>query len=88
MKTIFCVVLAALLLSPDAKALFGHTAVEKERRLYTEQQLARQEQNNGQLIQNNQQLHIVISILSASGVLMLIVGTAIGSKTRRDHENL
>ena len=85
MKTIFCVVLAALLFTPHAKALFGHTAAEKDRRIETEQQLARQEDANGQVIQSNEHLHVVISVLSAGAVVMLITGAAIGSKTRKDH---
>ena len=85
MKTLFCVVLAALLLTPHAKALFGRTAAEKERRIETEQQLARQEDVNGQLIHSNEHLHVVISVLSAGAVVMLITGAAIGSKARRDY---
>ena len=73
-------------LSPHAKALFGHTAAEKERRIETEQQLTRQEDANRQLIHSNEHLHVVISVLSAGAVVMLITGAAIGSKTRRDHE--
>ena len=78
-------ILIAIMLTPDAKALFGHTAVEKDRRIETEQQLARQEDANGQLIHSNEHLHVVISVLSAGAVVMLITGAAIGSKTRRDH---
>ena len=85
MKTLFCVVLIALLLKPDAKALFGHTAAEKERRIETEQQLSQEQQRNGLLTHSNEHLHVVISVLSAGAVVMLITGTAIGSKTRRDH---
>ena len=86
MKTFLCIVLAALLIKPDAKALFGHTAAEKERRIATEQQLVRQEQTNGQLIHSNEALHVIISVLSACAVVALITGAAIGSRTRRDHE--
>ena len=85
MKTIFYVVLIALLLTPDAKALFGHTAVEKKRRIETQQQLAQEQQRNGLLSHSNEHLHAVISVLSAVAVAMLITGAAIGSKTRRDH---
>ena len=87
MKTFLCVVLIALILKPDAEALFGHVAAEKERCLQIEQQLARQEQSNGQLVHSNGQLHVAISILSAGAVGALIIGTAIGSKTRKDHES-
>ena len=79
-------ILIAIMLTPDAKALFGHTAAEKERRIETEQQLARQEDTNGQLIHSNDHLHVVISVLSAGAVVMLITGAAVGSKARRDHE--
>ena len=74
-----------LMLRPDAEALFGHVAAEKDRRIETEQQLTKQEQANGQLIHTNEHLHVVISVLSAGAVIMLIAGTAVGSKTRRDH---
>ena len=77
--------LIAFMLTPHAKALFGHTAAEKDRRIQMEQQLAQQEQTNGQLIHSNEQLHVVISVLSAGAVVMLIVGAAVGSKTRKDH---
>lgn len=86
MKTLFFVVLAALLLRSDAKALFGHTTAERERRLETQQRLCQEQQRNGLLIHNNECLHVVISILSAGAVGALVIGTAIGSKTRRDHD--
>ncbi len=85
MKTFFCMLLIAVMLTPHAKALFGHTAVERERRLQTEQQLGQERQRNGQILHSNQQLHVVISVLSAGAVVMLITGAAIGSKTKRDH---
>ena len=85
MKAFLCTMAATTLLSPHAKALFGHVAAEKERRIETEQQLSRQEDANGQLVQSNEPLHIVISVLSAGAVVMLITGAAIGSKTWRDH---
>ena len=86
MKTLFCVVLIALLLRPDAKALFGHASTERERRIETEQQLTQEQQRSSSLIHNNERLHVVISVLSAGAVVMLITGAAIGGKTRRDNE--
>ena len=85
MKTLFFVVLVALLLRSDAKALFGHTAAERDRRVKTEQQLVQEQQRTGLLIRRNEHLHVIISILSAGAVVMLITGTAIGSHTRRNH---
>ena len=86
MKTILCVVLAALLLTPHAKALFGHVAAEKERRQDAEQRIVHEQQVNAQLIHSNEHLHVIISVLSAGAVVMLITGTAVGSKTRKDRE--
>ena len=74
-----------LMPKPSAKALFGHTEAERQRRVEAEQQLAQEQQRNGTLVHNNQQLYTVISVLSAGAVVMFITGAAIGSKTRRDH---
>ena len=74
MKTIFCMMLIAVMLTPHAKALFGHTAAEKDRRIRTEQQLAQEQQRDSSLIQSNEQLHVVI----------FVIGAAIGSRTRRE----
>ena len=81
MKPFLCVVVitAMLFITPKAQALFGHVAAERDRREHAEQQL-----NEQQL--TNQHLFIAISVLSASVIVALIIGTAIGSKTRRDHE--
>lgn len=84
MKTLFCVTLITVMLSPDANALFGHVTAEKERRIETEQQLSQEQQRNGLLIHSNEHLHVVISVLSAGAVVMLITGAAIGSKGRND----
>ena len=85
MKTLFFVVLLALLLRSDAKALFGHTAAERDRRIETEQQLVQEQQRTGLLLHRNEHLHAIISVLSAGAVVTLLVGTAIGSYTRRNH---
>ena len=76
--------LITVMLRPDAKALFGHVAAEKERRIETEQQLSQEQQRNGLLIHSNEHLHVVTSVLSAGAVGALIVGAAVGSKTRKD----
>lgn len=79
--------LIAIMLTPHAKALFGHTAVERNRREQAEQQLAQEQQRSGSLIHSNEHLYVVISVLSAGTVVMLITGAAIGAKTRREREN-
>ena len=80
-KLFLCVVAVAVMLSttPKALALFGHVAAEKDRREHAEQQLTQQQVTN-------QHLFIVISVLSAGVVVALIIGAAVGSKTRRDHD--
>ena len=70
-------VLMFIIITPRAHALFGHVAAERDRRVATEQKLTTQEQHNNQL-------QTTIHVLSASVVVSLIIGTAVGSKTRRD----
>ena len=77
-------VLMFIIATPRAHALFGHVAAEKERRQEAEQRIVQEQQNNGQLIQTNQGLHTTISILSAGVTVALVIGAAVGSKTRRD----
>ncbi len=77
-------VLTFIVATPRAQALFGHVASEKERRQEAEQRVSQEQQTNGQLTQANQGLHTVISILSAAAVGALVIGAAVGSKTRRD----
>ncbi len=77
-------VLMFIISTPRAHALFGHVAAEKERRQDAEQRIVQEQQANGQLTQTNQGLHTVISILSATAVGALVIGAAVGSKTRRD----
>ena len=87
MKTLFCmtvVTMLLLMLTPHAEALFNHVQAEKERRQEAEQRIVQEQQHNGQLFQTNQGLHTTISILSAGISVALIVGAAVGSKTRRD----
>ena len=76
---IFLAVLTFIVNTPQAHALFGHVAQEKARRIQVEQKLDQQEHDNNHL-------HVVISILSAGVVVALIIGAAVGSKTRRDCE--
>ena len=77
-------VLMFIIATPRAHALFGHVAAEKERRLEAEQRVVQEQQHSGQLFQTNQGLHITISILSAGITVALVIGAAVGSKTRRD----
>ncbi len=77
-------VLMFIIATPRAHALFGHVAAEKERRQDAEQRVIQEQQTNGQLTQTNQGLHTVISILSATAVGALVIGAAVGGKTRRD----
>ena len=77
-------VLASIADTPKAQALFGHVAAERERRQDAEQRVVQEEQTNGQLLQTNQGLHTAISVLSAGITVALVVGAAVGSKTRRE----
>ena len=77
-------VLMSIVSTPRAHALFGHVAAERERRQDAEQRIVQEQQNNGQLIQTNQGLHTAVSVLSAGITAALVVGAAVGSKTRRD----
>lgn len=80
------VVLTFIAYTPEAHALFGHVQAEKERRQQAENRVVQEQQNNGQLLRSNQILHVVITMLSTGVVTALIVGAAIGSKTRRAHD--
>ena len=70
--------------TPRAQALFGHVAAEKDRREHAEQQVTQEQQTNGQLIQRNDHLQTTIHVLAAGVTLALVIGAAVGSKTRRD----
>ena len=86
MKPFLRVILVGMmLLFPQTKsqALFGHVAVERNRREQAEQQLIHELQHDAELFQH---LYTVISALSAGVVVSLVIGAAIGSKTRREHE--
>ena len=78
MKHIILMILAVFALGvspPKAKAWFGDA--EKQRRIETEQKLIQQ-----QRLTNNWQ--ITAFLLGVGCVLVLVAGTAIGSKARRD----
>ena len=75
-----------IVFTPEAHALFGHVQVEKERRQEAEQRVVQEQHSNGDLISSNQCLHVVITVLSTGVITALIVGAAIGSKTRKDHD--
>jgi hypothetical protein len=98
-KTIMFIITAMMLLStPKAQALFGHVAEERKRRIAVEHALEEQQRLTVEAQQltleqqhiNIQQQHLTtrwqtISFITGIGcVVMLITGTAIGSKTRRD----
>ncbi len=74
---IILAVLTFIVFTPRAHALFGHVAAEKARREHAEQQFTQEEQANAHL-------HVVVSILSAGVTVALVIGAAVGSKTRRD----
>ena len=82
---ILLVVLTFLANIPEAHALFGHVAQEHERRVETEQKLVEQQHFVTQQQETNGKLETVIHFLSAGVVVALLIGAAIGSKTRRDH---
>ena len=58
-------VLTFIVITPRARALFGHVAAEKERRQEAEQRVVQEQQTNGQILHANQGLHTTISVLSA-----------------------
>jgi hypothetical protein len=87
----FIITAMMLLSTPKAQALFGHVAEERQRRIAVEHAL--QEQERLTLEQQHltiEQEHLntrwqSISFITGIGcVVMLIIGTAIGSKTRKD----
>ena len=94
MKTTLCIVTAMMLLTPPkAHALFGHVAEERQRRIATEEQLSQEQQRldeqqhlNVEQQQLTNRWQIVATILAAGVTIALVIGTAIGSKTRRGHE--
>ena len=80
MKQFILFIIAVLVLgmvTPKAQALFGHVAAEKERRQHAEQQFAQEQLTNARL-------YVAVGILSAGITVALVIGAAVGSKTRRD----
>ena len=74
---------------PKAHGLFGHTAEERQRRIATEQQLSQEQQrlDAQQHLTNEQQQktsrwQTTAVMLGIFSVVLLIVGTAIGSRGR------
>ena len=99
MKPIISIVLFVLTFTvntPEAHALFGHTAEERQRRIAVEQQLSQEKQRlDAQEHLTIEQQHLTIeqqqranywqttaSILGVVAVVVLIAGTAIGSNGR------
>ena len=93
MKPIIFIILVVLTFlivnTPEAHAMFGHTAEERRRRVAVEQQLFQEEQRLGeqQHLTIEQQLRAsrwqtTASVLGVVAVLMLVAGTAIGSNGR------
>lgn len=72
-------VLTFLVVTPNAIALFGHVAAERDRRQHAEQQVVQEQQTNGHL-------YVALSVLSAGIVVALVVGAAVGSKAKEHHE--
>ena len=84
------VVLTCIVNTPQTYALFGHTAVERQRRIATEQQLSQehhrldaQQRLTFEQQQKASRWQITAFILGIATVLMLMIGTAIGSRGRR-----
>ena len=90
MKTFLVLaVLTFFVNTPEAHALFGHTAQERQRRIATEQQLSQEQQRldaQQHLTVEQQQRasrwQTTASVLGIAAVITLITGTAIGSKGR------
>ena len=75
--------------TPEAHALFGHTAEERQRRISAEQQLSQEQQRlDAQLKLTTEQQQrasrwqTATSVLGVVAVITLIIGTAIGSRGR------
>ena len=93
---IVLMVLAFIVNTPEAHALFGHTAEERQRRIATEQQLSQEQQKVSEQEQRllDQQHHVIEQqkvtarwqtiafVLGLAAVFTLIIGTAIGSQGR------
>lgn len=82
-------VLTCIVNTPEAHALFGHTAEERQRRIATEQQLSQEQQRldvQQHLTVEQQQRasrwQTATSVLGVVAVIALIIGTAIGSRGR------
>jgi hypothetical protein len=80
-------VVAFIAPTQKAHALFGHTAVEKQRRIEAEQRSIKAEQALGQKITSAQQTvdkwQGVAFVLGIGCVVTLVAGAAIGSNGRK-----
>ena len=91
MKTLVVLaVLTFIVNTPEAHALFGHTAEERQRRIATEQQLSQEQQRldvqqrlSVEQQQRASRWQTTASVLGIVAVITLIIGTAIGSRGRR-----
>jgi hypothetical protein len=81
---IFLLVLTFIVNTPEAHALFGHVAAERNRREHAEQQVAIAQQSHIEQQRLVNRWQTTAFILGISSVVMLIAGAAIGSKGRRD----
>ena len=86
---IVLVVLTFFVNTPEAHALFGHTAQERQRRIATEQHLSQEQQHldaqQHLTIEQQQRAsrwQAIASVLGLVAVITLIIGTAIGSRGR------
>jgi hypothetical protein len=87
-KIFICLlVLTFIVNTPEAYALFGHVAAERNRREHAEQQVAISQQSIIEQQRLISRWQTTAFILGISSVVLLVAGAAIGSKTRRDHEN-
>ena len=73
-------VLTFIVVAPQAAALFGHVAAERDRRQQAEQQVTQEQRTNGRL-------YVAVSILSVGVVVALVIGAAVGSKAKEHHES-
>jgi hypothetical protein len=75
---IFLIILMVFTLTVSSNAGWFDNDSQREQQL--EQQVQQEQHTNGDLSG-------IIVVLGISGVILLVVGTAIGSKVRRDHES-
>lgn len=76
--------------TPQAHALFGHTAEERQRRIATEQQLSHEQQRldaqqhlTAEQQQRASHWQNAACVLGVAAIITLTIGTAIGSRGRQ-----